>query len=199
MAPAGRLGQNVRRTRRAMPDTQDLVYRIDDRDEIVFVNPAWDEFARANDGAEVVSAAVLHRSLWDFVTDDTTRALYREMLKRTRVGRQVEFSFRCDSPDCRRFLEMQVTGRPDGGVEFTTRTVAEERRPAVRVLAPHAAGSDGFLRVCGWCNRVDADGEWVEVETAVARLGLFEESRLPRMTHGICGECYQKMSATLPT
>jgi hypothetical protein len=37
-----------------------IVYRIDKRAEIVFVNPAWDEFAQQNDGAGVDSSAVLH-------------------------------------------------------------------------------------------------------------------------------------------
>ena len=53
------------------------------------------------------------------------------------------------------------------------------------------------LRACGWCNRVDVDGAWTEVEDATARLGLFERPEVPAVAHGVCGECERRMAALL--
>ena len=169
----------------------DLAYRINERDEIVFVNEEWDRFAAGNGGERVLGAQVLHHSLWDFITDQTTLLLYRDVLKRIRNGRLVQFTFRCDSPACRRLLMMSVARRDDGLIEFRTRPISQEPRPPIAVLAPHAAHSDTLLRVCSWCCRIDAGGEWVEVEEAITRLQLLEQPLLPMITHGICESCYE--------
>ena len=43
----------------------EILYRLDDRDEIIFVNDAWSVFANANDGEHVIPSQLLGRSLWD--------------------------------------------------------------------------------------------------------------------------------------
>ena len=58
-----------------MGGNDEILYRLNDRDEIVFVNDVWSEFATANDGRHLVPSQVLGRSLWDFITDLTTRQL----------------------------------------------------------------------------------------------------------------------------
>jgi hypothetical protein len=52
--------------------------------------------------------------------------------------------------------------------------------------------------VCGWCKRVDVSGDWLEVELAVTRLGLFNLTRLPQITHGICVDCRKRVRRELP-
>lgn len=180
-----------------MTDRRDLIYRVNDRDEIVFVNEEWDRFASANAGEAVTSSQVLHHPLWDFIVDSTTCELYRQALKRIRDGRSIRFTFRCDSPSCRRLLEMEVGRGENHSVEFRTRTLSEESRPPLVFPESDAAGSHELLRVCGWCKKVFVGGTWTEVEEAVAQLRLFHRPFLPRMTHGICEGCYQKMTKTL--
>ena len=43
--------------------------------------------------------------------------------------------------------------------------------------------------MCGWCDRFEVDGEWVEVEEAAQRLELFDRAELPTISHGICPDC----------
>jgi hypothetical protein len=51
---------------------------------------------------------------------------------------------------------------------------------------------EGFLRLCSWCRRLEADGKWVQVEDFVAH-------RLDTATsHGICPDCNAKMLETNP-
>jgi hypothetical protein len=52
--------------------------------------------------------------------------------------------------------------------------------------------------VCGWCKRTpDANGEWLEIEQALLRLALFQQTALPVITHGICEYCQCVMTAAL--
>lgn len=180
-----------------MADRRDIIYRVNDQDEIVFVNEEWDRFAADNAGEAVTSSQVLHHPLWDFIIDSTTRELYRQVLKRIRDGRSLRFTFRCDSPSCRRLLEMEVGRGEDNSVEFRTRTLSEESRQPLALPESSAAGSNELLRVCGWCKKVFVGGSWAEVEEAVAQLRLFHRHFLPSMTHGICEGCYQEMTKTL--
>jgi hypothetical protein len=175
----------------------EIHYRVNDRDEIVFVNQAWDRFALANSGEHVTTPQVLGRPLWGFITDPTTRALYRDILARVRRGRSVRFVLRCDSPECRRLLEMEVSRGPDEVTDFRVHTLSQEAREPQPLLDSDRPHSEELLRVCGWCRRVDAGGRWAEVEEAVSLLGLFERALLPGVTHGMCDDCYSRMVATM--
>jgi hypothetical protein len=175
----------------------DVQYRVNDRDEIVFVNEAWGPFATANGDQRLATAEVLGRPLWEFISDPTTRHLYRDILARVRGGVPVRFTFRCDSPACRRLLEMQVAGEPGGGAEFRTRVLSEVGREPQPLLEPDRPHSGEFVRMCGWCKKVDLGGRWAEVEEAVSHLGLIDRLLLPQLTHGVCEDCYARMVETL--
>ncbi|GAB4400098.1 MAG: hypothetical protein Kow00123_07590 [Anaerolineales bacterium] len=177
-----------------MSETPDIVYRVNARDEIDFVCDEWDDFAVANGGESVLSAQVLGRPIWDFITDLSTQEIYRALIRKARSGRSLQFTFRCDAPWRRRFLEMTVVGKEGGAVEFHTRTLLEEERPTPILLDADVGRSDELLRSCGWCKKFLVGDEWVEVEEAVQRLRLFQRRRLPSITHGICDECYEKMN-----
>lgn len=174
-------------------DGGELCYRVNERDEVVYVNDAWGPFAAANGVERLVGAGVLGRPLWEFISDPTTRGLYRDILARVRGGVPVRFPFRCDSPDRRRQMAMEVAAGPGGTVEFRSRVLAEELRPPQPLLACDRPHSGQFVRVCGWCKKVDVGGRWEEVEEAVSQLGLFEHHLLPQLTHGICEGCYARM------
>jgi hypothetical protein len=179
------------------PTGGEVCYWLNDRDEIVFVNDAWGAFAAANGGEHLSAADVLGRPLWGFVADPATQHLYRQVLARVRGGRAARFTFRCDSPDCRRLMEMEVGRGPEGVTEFRSRTLSEEVRQPQALLDPARPHSGGLVRVCGWCKKVDVGGRWEEVEEAVSRLALFERPVLPRLTHGICEGCFATMTETL--
>ena len=175
-----------------------VAYEIDARDRIVYVNDAWNHFAHANDGAELARDEVLNRSLWDFVSDPTTRELYRQVITRIRAGYEIKFNFRCDSPGCTRLLEMDV--RPLGShVRFETRTIEVEPREDVALLDRRQPRSPAAVRMCAWCTRILAGDTWITFDEGIARLGLLEAAAVPQLTHGICPECYSQMQAMITT
>lgn len=175
----------------------DVIYRVNDQDEIVFVNAAWDQFAASNGGENLLAPQILHRSLWDFIQDLTTSDLYRRILHRARTVGPVRFTLRCDSPSSRRLLAMHVLGGGDGAVEFRTTTLREEPRAAVSLMTAARSDPAAILCMCGWCQKVQVGSSWEEVEVAVQRLHLFDNTHLPAVTHGICPSCYQAMLQTL--
>jgi hypothetical protein len=177
-------------------DKPGLRYRINARDEIVFVDEAWDRFALENDGAEVVRERVLGRPLWDFITDGLTRQVYQKIVAHVRNGRTVAFTFRCDGPSCKRLLAMTISAGEQGSVEFATRQLDVQPRERASLLDRRLLRSEEFLRACAWCNRISVGPErWAEAEDAVKELRLFEFERMPALTHGICEPCFDRMSA----
>jgi len=178
-----------------MEETAKISYRIDAQDHIVFVNDEWSNFALANNGAHLVKESVLHTSLWRFITDLTTEYLYRQILRRVRTGIEMRFTLRCDAPETKRLLEMLITPMAGGEVRFTTVPVWVEGRISQRILQNGLPHEDYMIVVCSWCNKLEvAENIWSEVEEAAQRLGIFHVEIIPKLTHGICGDCYKKMS-----
>jgi hypothetical protein len=169
-------------------------YQIDRHDAITSVSDSWASFARAN-GAPQLAEGVFGRSLWEFVSELTTEHLYRDLVRRVRAGRTITFPYRCDAPALRRFMQMTMTPGSEDSVTFDSVTLRTEQRAAVPVShSPHLR-TDLLLKMCSWCKRIDVEGDWEEIERAVARLGLFTGERVPALTHSICPDCIALMDA----
>lgn len=173
------------------------VHRIDCGDRIIFVNRSWLSFAIENSAPELNEQSVINRPLWDFIYDKETRHLYRILVEGVRRDLTAAVvPFRCDGPDRIRVMEMRIIPFTDGKVQFDCRLLREKARERVRLLDPGEERSDEFVVICGWCKKVRLpDNRWVEVEEAVAGLGLFAMRPLPNLTHGICGACRESVFA----
>lgn len=176
-----------------------VVYRVGPGDELMSVNPAWSTSAASGDAPGLAGPAIIGRPLWQFISDGTTRQLYRAILDRVRTtGRPVALHFRCDTPALQRLLRMQLSPEPGGVVRFEVHNVAERSRPPVALLDPATPRSPAIVRICGWCKRLPLpDGSWVEVEAAVDRLDLLDSPVLPTLSHGMCPDCYRTLMAAL--
>ena len=178
----------------ARPAVEEVVYTVDDLDRIAWTNDAWDRFAMANDAPQVRAAAVVGTVLWRHVSDDTLRGLLRQLFRRARTSKQPIFlSCRCDGIDVRRELRLEVHS-PDGGT-VSVRSIVTSEEPRHVPLA--AEEPTALLRVCSWCNRVDADAQWLELEVAAEELQLLHGPYFPTLTHTICGECVANLQAEL--
>jgi hypothetical protein len=177
--------------------TEALSYAIDEHDHLVKVDQGYYRFAEENGWTEAGTS--LGRSLWDYVAGEDLKKVQRLLLRRIRdeVG-DVELPFRCDGPDVRREMEVRILARPGGrAVLFSARLRSEEERDVPQpLLDPAAPRGTDTLTMCGWCDRFEVDGEWVEVEEAARRLALFERPELPALTHGICPDCNELLLAS---
>jgi hypothetical protein len=88
---------------------------------------------------------------------------------------------------------MQITLTASDYVDFQTTIVRDEPRAEVGLMDPATPRSDAVLTICGWCMRVPVSGKWLEIEEAVAALGLLEAPVMPGLSHGMCPVCYDTM------
>ncbi len=176
--------------------TQTLSYAIDEHDHLIRVDGGYYDFAEENGWEEATTS--LGRSIWDYVAGHEMVKLQRLLLRRIRndVG-DVELPFRCDGPEVRREMNIRIVARPGGRIVlFSARMRSEEARDLPqRLLDPATPRSDDVLEMCGWCDRFEVDGEWVEVEEAARRLELFDRPELPQLSHGVCPDCNQMLLA----
>jgi hypothetical protein len=179
--------------------TSDLQYRLDAQDKICSVNEEWHSFAAANEARNLLASDIIGRQLWDFIGDIETQHIYRELHRRVRTQSvPVRLSFRCDGPERRRLLQLDIHAEEGQELIYHIRTLKEELRPPVPLLDSRQPRSESFVTMCGWCKRVAAPSRgWLEVEEAVAELGLFAEPRPPQLTHGVCKECSESLWETL--
>lgn len=120
------------------------------------------------------------------------------LLRRVRGElRSIDLPFRCDGPAVRRQMDVNIASQASGRfVVFSAWVRVEERRDEFQpLLAAETPRSEEALTMCGWCDRFLLDGEWVEVEQAVARLGLFEQPAMPAISHGVCPDCAEMLLA----
>ncbi len=173
-----------------------LTYAIDDEDRLVKVDEGFYRFAEENGWDEVGDS--LGRSLWDFVAGEELKKLQRMLLRRLRSEvRSIELPFRCDSPEMRREMMVRIVAHTSGrAVLFAAFMLSEEERDVPQpMLNPNSPRNHETLTMCGWCDRFLVDGEWVEIEVAVERLGLFQQAELPKIDHDICPDCSEMLLA----
>jgi hypothetical protein len=94
-------------------------------------------------------------------------------------------------------MKIRIVARPGGrAVLFSARLHSEKEREVPQpLLDPEVPRSESTLTMCGWCDRFEVDGEWVEVEEAARRLELFNRPELPALSHGICPDCNEMLLA----
>jgi hypothetical protein len=159
-------------------------------DRIVEIDGPWDAFAARNGAPALTRALVLSQSFLSCVDGAEMKQLTSMLLARVRSGQAVSLEFRCDSPGERRHLLFESFRVGDEAIHCATSLLRAEPRPAPALLGSSVARTEEILVVCSWCCRVRLhDAEWVEVEEAIAQLGLFEEPAVPRLSHGVCPIC----------
>ena len=173
-----------------------IIYRIDELGQLVWANDTWDTFAQENGSVGVNRSRLYGRNLFDFVSDPVVRQIYTAIIGRARSGRAVRFRYRCDAPTRRREFEMEIHASSLSEVEFASTLIQETERAAVSLFDVTPAAAEGeMLRLCSWCHAVsETPGRWIPLEEAIQSVWV---SARPRVSHGICPACVQKMLAQL--
>jgi len=169
-------------------------YIIDANNLVTMVSKEWLRFAQENSATHLTQNSILGKPLFDFIADAETRHLYQMVINKVRrSGVSLTVPFRCDAPALRRFMQLVITPLQNQHLQFVGEILREEPRVPVLLLDNHSARSDQFLTICSWCKRVKVLDNWLEVETAVSELGLFNDTLLPRLTHGMCQNCKESI------
>jgi hypothetical protein len=175
-------------------DSRAFIQWLDADDRIMAVNDEWVDFARENDAPHLDRPAVLHRSIWEFVTSGEMQAIYELIINRVRTGQATMWvPFRCDAPDQRRFMEMEVAPLSGGQVRMSSRIRHLEPRPAIGPWHSTRQPGQRIVTVCSWCKRVEVRPKvWAEVEDALALLQPAPGEAAPGLSHGFCEPCAEQ-------
>lgn len=172
-----------------LPDILEYVVRRDRTVEEI--RGPWDESARRDQAPNLTAASVVGHRLDDFLTDTGTRGIYRALIEHVLSGGgPMRFRYRCDAPNVRRFMEMELSLQGLDRVRFRSRTLREEPRQAQPLLDVRVPRSDEFINMCSWCKKLlGEDGTWKAVEDFVTSSDILSGDVLPRLSHGICPDC----------
>jgi hypothetical protein len=178
-----------------MKEPTTCAYELDADLRIIWVDARWSEFANANHAPELVPPpGPLGQSALSCVADSTSALLYERLFRRVLETRMtIALPFRCDAPARRRYLDLIIEPRTPAGLRIETTLKRTEERPAMALLDRNTPHGSDLLQMCGWCKSVNVADRWCEVEDAVAEMRLFERDLLPRVTHGICPRCYERV------
>lgn len=170
----------------------DLSYWLDAGDTIVAVSENWNGEVRQNDAPELDASRIIGRNLISFVNGDATRMYVRTVLQSIRLLRKPMLrSYRCDTPERRRFMEMRLTLEASGLVRWDHRLVHEESLPrtfSFRTLAKPV--SHRCVVRCSVCNRLKRFTNWLEPE-ALLPADEVPDDGLP-VIYGVCPDCLER-------
>lgn len=169
----------------------ELRYTIDRHDRIIRTGGRWDQFAGRNGGGALT---VANTSLWQHVTGTEVRHLYQLLLRHVRsTHRSVSYLYRCDAPGQTRRMKMILEPGPGQEVTFRSQMQSEEERHRVALLCSNTPRDERLLDICSWCAAVRLDDDWVSVDEAIDHLSLFDCESMPRITHGVCKTCHERV------
>ncbi len=143
-------------------------------------------------------AAHVGRSIFDFMADCRLRLLYRMIYRGLRTHRRlVVLPFRADSPTLACHMELSLTVLANNAILHESRLIHSEPHCTLQPWATNAPSADEFMTICGWCQRLQQNDQWQDVETVICNQRLFERAVLPQLTHGICPTCCDKVVTEL--
>ena len=146
-----------------------VAYWLDRDNRIVRVSGPWDQFALANDGASATASHVVGRPIRDFVTGDETRMWLDAVLDLARAGGPpVVRSYRCDSPDTKRYMQMRIEAGVAGTLCLRHKMTRAEHTIPIRVRFGSLVVPQAVAR-CSICNRFRCDEAWVELDDPRAK------------------------------
>ncbi len=183
------------KTKETEADDRSFILKIDAKNHIKFFNQSWLDFAKENMGVDFAEIYI-DQPLKKFIANPETWHIYEIAINQVRAETtgKIIWSFRCDSPECRRYMRMQITKDAEDFIEFKSHIEKQEARDPVLILNSQVSRTEEHLTICGWCKKVQLNADqWVEIEVAVEQLQLFDQTQLPQLTHSICPHCHQEV------
>ena len=173
-------------------ETQNTAYVLDNQNRITSVIGAWDTFAAENGGAELSLEDVRGRSIWDFVAGEATRMWLETVFQFARLGgTPIERSYRCDSPDVKRFMCMRIVPEQGGSLRIEHEVLSTEHRAAPVHIQYGSAAMKNMKKRCSVCGCIYVNG-WQEPHENFA-----DASNYIIVIYTVCEDCHRLMPGML--
>ena len=178
-----------------------FTYHLNEDNRITLVDNAWLEFARSTNAQSLLDANLIGTSVWNFIASAEVRVLYQAIYDKVRrTLAPMTLGFRCDGPDVRRFMSLEISMGDDYNLQHTSRLLKAEPREPIPWFNPaesQQTNPDNPLLMCSWCCRIKADKGWEEIEQAMVSLDLVEPTMPPAFRQGICHDCGNRVEYQL--
>lgn len=166
-------------------------YCLDEANVIVCVDDWWLAFAQENNASGLNEASVVGHMLWDFIADEPTRTLYKEIHDHVRsTGHPITVPFRCDSPTLQRYMQLTISKHVDGQLLCESSLIRVVPQHHLALLDSKQKRSKPYLTMCSCCKRslIEPSG-WLEIENIALKLQLFDKQAVPGIIYTVCPEC----------
>ena len=168
-----------------------VTYTLNADDLIASTGADWAAFAQENGARELTEESVVGRSLWDFISDDGTRQVYKSIFRRVRLGGgPCLFPIRCDSPTMWRRVMMRVSKPSNDLIALECSLIDSRTRRLLQLLDVSSHRDENRLTLCSFCLKglVEPLG-WIEIEDAAKCLRLLEQTTAPQVVYAVCPTC----------
>ena len=184
----------------ALEHDPSVIFVLDSSLRIAYCNTAWDRFAAANGGNDLLRPAPIGRSLVDSIGEPLSafyESAYQGVLHSLEPWRHF---YECSSPATFRKFSMHVLPLRSTGGLLVVNSLCVERPHGLGAGPPSEAAyrqADGLIVMCSHCRRTrrteavgrdavgrDAIEQWDWVAEYVAEMP-------PRTSHGLCKVCLE--------
>lgn len=143
--------------------TTNNYYCLDNKNIIVSVSNNWNNFAEENDGLSIFSENVIGKSIWDFISGNTTKMWLDCIFQLARLRKsKIEKTYRCDSPDIKRYMKMIIIPDIDGFLKIEHQIMSTEVQETPVFIYASPTKNDKFKKRCSVCGRILQDNCWYE-------------------------------------
>jgi PAS domain-containing protein len=170
-----------------------VIYATDPELRLIYANPSWDRFAKANRGSHLVRSRLTREPLLDAMRGPLREFYTERFAQALQAAKPVEHAFECSSPQLKRTFHMRILPLRNKGLLVINSLAAEEPMPSA---AAPAGGEyldhNGLITMCSHCRRTQRTDvtrwEWVPA---------FVEQQPEQVSHGLCPVCleYHYLSA----
>ena len=170
--------------------------------------PAWTDFATANDAPSLHGRVIVGRNLFAGTSDPQVLALQKRLHQLVLEGGRpsITYEYRCDAPDQVRRMRMALTPvqiRTTMAVLYHSVVLEEYPRPHMSLFEANRTNGEAetpTVTMCSYCHDVawpiGAPAEtrsWIEPEAYYRQGGPSQIM----VSHGICPACYDRLTAKL--
>ncbi|HET6488834.1 MAG TPA: hypothetical protein VFG28_03645 [Syntrophales bacterium] len=169
---------------------QTLHYEVDKDGVIVSIKGPWDRFAKSNGGKSLAKSETIGRNLFEIVRGSGVVHVYRVMheVLFANPARTIAFAYRCDAPDMRRFMKMEMKA---SGERIVYRSTIEKEEPVSPPLSlDYESLGEDFIVLCSLCKDFRyprESSEWLPIERV-----LEKAPAVFAVSHSVCPSCFQK-------
>ncbi|MES9971251.1 MAG: hypothetical protein ABW092_14555 [Candidatus Thiodiazotropha sp.] len=139
------------------------VYELDAGNRIHRIQGEW---------AELCMGEVLGTRLESHIQDDTTRMLIKTVVAGVRQTKNKKsISYRCDSPELKRFMVMLIEPMMGDGVRLSHSFLRSEPLDPPVYIRPASGHAEMVNARCSICNRIEVERSWLEPDDACLTAG----------------------------